>query len=199
MVYGFVNTSLSNEDEQLSLLRAYAKKHKLGDLRLIRAGDISELTGHRFKPGDVLLVDNITTIGSSLQQIRSVLQSFSQSRITFTSVVESYSFGSEINFEFAIKALDFVIKLRKNMVSCKTSRALKTVKSDGKILGRPKGRKNSVYKLSGQEKQICELLAAGHSKFDIAKKMGVARATLYGFLRNINKDRIPGRLEDLKI
>ena len=50
-----------------------------------------------------MLVDNISSIGSSLRQIRSVLQSFAKSRINFTSVIEDYSFGADINFELPSK------------------------------------------------------------------------------------------------
>lgn len=182
MIYGFVNTSLPNEGEQVSLLRAYVKKHRLGELQFIRTGNISDLTGYSFNPGDILLVDNISSIGSSLRQIRSVLQSFAKSRINFTSVIEDYSFGADINFEFAVKALDFVIKLRKDLISRATVQALEAVRSDGKVLGRPKGRKSSVYKLSGKEKQINELLAEGYSKVEIAKRLGITRTTLYSFL-----------------
>ena len=173
VIYGFVNTSLPNEGEQVSLLRAYAKKHRLGELQFIRTGNISDLTGYSFNPGDILLVDNISSIGSSLRQIRSVLQSFAKSRINFTSVIEDYSFGADINFEF---------KLRKDLISRATVQALEAVRSGGKVLGRPKGRKSSVYKLSGKEKQINELLAEGYSKVEIAKRLGITRTTLYSFL-----------------
>lgn len=188
MIYGFVNTSLPNEGEQVSLLRAYAKKHRLGELQFIRTGNISDLTGYSFNPGDILLVDNISSIGSSLRQIRFVLQSFAKSRINFTSVIEDYSFGTDINFEFAVKALDFVIKLRKDLISRATVQALEAVRSGGKVLGRPKGRKSSVYKLSGKEKQINELLAEGYSKVEIAKRLGITRTTLYSFLQNLESE-----------
>ncbi len=199
MVYGFVNTTFSNKTEQEKALLAYARQHKLGELRFIYGAEISDLADEAFVDGDSVLIDNITAAASSLTGIHRVLQIFSRRNVCLVSAAEDYSFGRAIDFAFALKALEFVIRLRRNMVSQTTVQALEAVKSDGKILGRPRGRKNDVYKLSGREGQIYSFLSAGVSKTEVARRLGITRATLYSFLRKINKNQISGQLKELRI
>ena len=109
MVYGFVNTTLSNKAEQEKALLAYARQHKLGELRFIYGAEISDLADVTFVEGDSVLIDNITAAASSLIGIHGVLQIFSRRNVCLVSAAEDYSFGRAIDFAFALKALEFVI------------------------------------------------------------------------------------------
>ena len=90
-------------------------------------------------------------------------------------------------FAFGLSA-----EIERNLISQRTKEALARAKSEGKILGRPKGRKSDHVKLSGKEKKIIDFLSAGTSKIQIAKHFHVDRNTLYKFISDnaLNTDKI---------
>ena len=74
-----------------------------------------------------------------------------------------------------------------NLLDCysqRTKEALARKKSEGVILGRPKGRKSSHYKLTGVEETIRILRQQGVSKSEIARIFKVNRATVDTFIKN---------------
>mgnify|MGYP001004021180 CR=1 FL=1 len=56
-------------------------------------------------------------------------------------------------------------------------------KAEGVVLGRPKGSKSTKTKLTGQEKQIKELLEKKVSYSAIGRIMGVHRLTVSSFVK----------------
>jgi DNA invertase Pin-like site-specific DNA recombinase len=62
-------------------------------------------------------------------------------------------------FAFGLSA-----EIERNLISQRTKEALARKKAEGVILGRPKGRKSTKYKLTGKEEMIVLLLKKGKSK-----------------------------------
>jgi DNA invertase Pin-like site-specific DNA recombinase len=60
-------------------------------------------------------------------------------------------------------------------------------KAEGVILGRPKGSKSKVKKLTGKEVEIKMLLDKKVSKSAIARILGVHRLTVAEFVKEIEK------------
>ena len=82
-----------------------------------------------------------------------------------------------VAFAFGLSA-----EIERNLISQRTKEALSRVRAEGKILGRPKGRKSSKVKLTGKNKIILDMLAKGHSKSAIARKLKVHRITLSNYI-----------------
>ena len=78
----------------------------------------------------------------------------------------------------------FVIK--RNLISQRTKEALALKRAEGVILGRPKGSKSKVKKLTGKEAEIKTLLDKKISKSAIARILGVHRLTVAEFVKNIS-------------
>jgi DNA invertase Pin-like site-specific DNA recombinase len=72
------------------------------------------------------------------------------------------------------------------LISQRTKEALARKKAEGVILGRPKGSKSKVRKLSGQEAEIKALLDKKVSKSAIARILGVHRLTVTEFLKSLD-------------
>jgi DNA invertase Pin-like site-specific DNA recombinase len=76
-------------------------------------------------------------------------------------------------------------EIERNLISQRTKEALARKKSEGFILGRPKGSKTAQQKLSEHKAEIQSLLDKNVSKTAIARKLGVCRNTLYSYLKNL--------------
>ncbi|MBR6011771.1 MAG: hypothetical protein IK060_05485, partial [Methanomicrobium sp.] len=81
-------------------------------------------------------------------------------------------------FAFGLSA-----EIERNLISQRTKEALAKRRADGVTLGRPKGRRSSHVKLSGQEEVIRVLLEKKVSKCEIARIFGVHRTTVDTFIR----------------
>jgi DNA invertase Pin-like site-specific DNA recombinase len=71
--------------------------------------------------------------------------------------------------------------IERELISQRTKEALARKKSEGFTLGRPKGRKPAMRKLSEYEAEILSLLAENVTKSYIAKRFGVCWKTLYSY------------------
>jgi DNA invertase Pin-like site-specific DNA recombinase len=82
-------------------------------------------------------------------------------------------------FAFGLSA-----EIERNLISQRTKEALARKKSEGVILGRPKGSRSSKFKLTGYESQIMELRAKKISFSAIGRVLGVHRLTVTSFIKN---------------
>ena len=73
----------------------------------------------------------------------------------------------------------------KVLICKKREEALARKKAEGVILGRPKGSKSKVKKLTGKEAEIKNLLDKKVSKSAIARILGVHRLTVAEFVKEM--------------
>ena len=74
------------------------------------------------------------------------------------------------------------LPIERNLISQRTKEALARKKAEGVLLGRPKGSKSKVNKLTGRESEVKRLLEMNMTKSAIAKVMGVHRSTISKYL-----------------
>lgn len=82
-------------------------------------------------------------------------------------------------FAFGLSA-----EIERNLISQRTKEALIRIKSEGKKLGRPAGRRNKKLKLTGLEGRINTMLEKNVPKAQIARQLKVDRMTLLRFMKN---------------
>ena len=98
-------------------------------------------------------------------------------------VKDGYELGDNVQSKVLAFAFGLVAELERDMISKRTKEALKRVKDQGRVLGRPKGRKNVRYVWSGKEKKIKRLLKLGVGKTKIARLTGMSLGSVYSFLK----------------
>ena len=97
-------------------------------------------------------------------------------------IKDGYRLGEDIQSKVLAFAFGLSAEIERNLISQRTKEALARKKSEGAILGRPKG----SFSLNPNCEKKCDwirkMIAHGVPKTDIAKKLHVGRGTLYRFL-----------------
>lgn len=132
--------------------------------------------------GDVIICTELSRLGRSLFMIMNVLNRCMDADVKIWTIKDNYRLGDDISSKVLAFAFGLSAEIERNLISQRTKEALQRKRSEGVILGRPKGSKSSHLKLSGREAEISELLKY-NSIVKASKKLGVNRATLSNYLK----------------
>ena len=103
-------------------------------------------------------------------------------------IKDNYRLGTDIQSKVLAFAFGLSAEIERNLISQRTKEALLRLKSEGRILGRPKGRRNNKLKLAGKEQQISALRQDNISKSEIARILKVNRMTVARFITESGVD-----------
>ncbi len=133
---------------------------------------------------DLIVCAELSRLGRSLFMIMEILSLCMKKECRVWTIKDNYRLGDDIQSKVLAFAFGLSAEIERNLISQRTKEALARKKTEGVVLGRPKGRKSSPdrYKLSGKEALISELLKNGTSQRKIAKICKVDRNTLARFI-----------------
>ena len=140
----------------------------------------------KMKKNDILICAELSRLGRNLLMIMGVLNECMKKEVQVWTIKDSYRLGSDINSKVLAFAFGLSAEIERNLISQRTKEALARKKAEGVILGRPKGSKSKVKKLTGREQEIKVLLDKKISKSDIARILGVHRITLAEYIKRMN-------------
>jgi DNA invertase Pin-like site-specific DNA recombinase len=144
------------------------------------------------KTGDLIVCSELSRLGRSMFMIMSILNSLLLNGVKILTIKDNYRLDDDIQAKILAFAFGLTAEVERNLVSRRTKEALARKKSEGFTLGRPKGAKPAMQKLSEHEAEIETLLVEKVTKGDIARRFGVCRKTLYSFLKNHNGNTCNG-------
>jgi DNA invertase Pin-like site-specific DNA recombinase len=136
----------------------------------------------KMKKGDILICSELSRLGRNLLMIMGILNECMNRDIQVWTIKDNYRLGSDINSKVLAFAFGLSAEIERNLISQRTKEALARKRAEGVILGRPKGRKSSKTKLTGQEAKIQELLNKKVSYSAIGRILGVHRLTVSSFV-----------------
>ena len=162
-------------EETISGTQAYSRR-KLGSLL------------ERVRKGDLIICAELSRLGRNLFMIMEILNICMTKECRVWTIKDRYRLGDNVESKVLAFAFGLSAEIERNLISQRTKEALARRRKDGLSLGRPKGAINAPdkYKLNDKRLQIKQLLAEGVPKSEIAQICGVARNTLYRYLRNWN-------------
>ncbi|WP_289171423.1 master DNA invertase Mpi family serine-type recombinase [uncultured Parasutterella sp.] len=165
-------------EETISGTKAYNKR-ELGKLL------------NRIKKDDLIICAELSRLGRNLFMIMEILNLCMMKEAKVWTIKDNYRLGDDIQSKVLAFAFGLSAEIERNLISQRTKEALARKKSEGVILGRPKGRKNSPdkYKLSRKERLIQDLLTIDTSQRQIAKICKVDRNTLARFIKNMTSNK----------
>src|SRR6266536_1181550 len=132
----------------------------------------------RLSKGDKLIVTELSRLGRSLLEVMSILHTLMEKNVQVYTTKERYELGNNISSKVLAFAFSLSAEIERSMISSRTREALARKKSEGKRLGRPKGKFSSVTKLTGKDDLIREYLAKKIPVSVIARLLRVHRLTV---------------------
>jgi DNA invertase Pin-like site-specific DNA recombinase len=197
MIYGYIRVSTdkqSVENQRYEINRFCEKNHLIVDkwieeiisgTKKINDRKLGNLM-KKMKKKDILICSELSRLGRNLLMIMSVLNECMNRDIQVWTIKDNYRLGSDINSKVLAFAFGLSAEIERNLISQRTKEALARKKAEGRILGRPKGSKSKIKKLSGKEEKIKILLSKKKSKSAIARVLGVHRLTVTEFIKGMN-------------
>ena len=194
MIYGYIRVSsdkqtvenqrfeISNFCEKNSLTIDVWVEETISGMTRVENRKLGKLL-KRMKKGDVLICSELSRLGRNLLMIMGVLNECMNRDIQVWTIKDNYRLGSDINSKVLAFAFGLSAEIERNLISQRTKEALARKKAEGVVLGRPKGSKSAKTKLTGQEKQIKELLEKKVSYSAIGRILGVHRLTVSAFVK----------------
>ena len=196
MIYGYIRVSsdkqtvenqrfeISNFCEKNSLTIDVWVEETISGMTRVENRKLGKLL-KKIKKGDVLICSELSRLGRNLLMIMGVLNECMNRNIQVWTIKDNYRLGSDINSKVLAFAFGLSAEIERNLISQRTKEALARKKAEGVVLGRPKGSKSAKTKLTGQEKQIKELLEKKVSYSAIGRILGVHRLTVSSFVKKI--------------
>ena len=140
----------------------------------------------RVQNGDLIICAELSRLGRNLFMIMEILNICMTKECRVWTIKDNYRLGEDIQSKVLAFAFGLSAEIERNLISQRTKEALARKKSEGVVLGRPKGRKSnpSRRKLHSKHTLIQELLKVGTSKREIAKICHTDRNTLDRYIRD---------------
>lgn len=194
MIYGYIRVSTNKQtvENQRFEIQKYAERNNL-----IIDEWIDETISGTISPGkrnlgklikktqkdDIIICSELSRLGRSMFMIMSILNTLMENEVKVFTVKEGYKLGQDLQSKILAFAFSISAEIERQLISERTTEALKRKKAEGTPLGRPLGRKNNNYKLSKHKKEIEQWLDEGRTKTYIIKTLNISSSTLYSFLK----------------
>ena len=193
MVYGYIRVSTDKqtvENQRFEILNYAASKGIFIDswIEETISGTKSPskrrlgLLLDKVQEGDIIICSELSRLGRSLLMIMSILNRLMEKKCIVYTIKDNYVLGDDIQSKVLAFAFGLSAEIERNLISQRTTEALKKRKEDGIILGRPRGIANKV-KLTDNLELVQELLALKIPKAKIARIFNVSTPTLYNFIQ----------------
>ena len=194
MVYAYIRISTDKqniENQRFEILKyADAKKLAIDEwveetvsgVKSVKDRKIGMVLG-QMKSEDILLVTELSRLGRNLMEVMAILNDCMERNVKVFTIKEGYELGNTINAKVLAFAFSLSAEIERNLISQRTKAALSKRKSEGKLLGRPKGSLNKEVKLTGKEENIKMLLSKKIGVTAIARILEVNRLTVRNFIQ----------------
>lgn len=135
----------------------------------------------RMRPGDSLIVTEISRLSRTLLEIMTILNSCIKKEVILYSTKEGYVFQNDINSKVLGFAFGLMAEIERNLISMRTKEALARRKQEGVRLGRRKGDMPKMKILTENKHHLFKERKKGASCSELARQMGVSRTTMFRF------------------
>jgi DNA invertase Pin-like site-specific DNA recombinase len=193
MIYGYIRVSTDRQtvENQRFEIKRFCKQNKItvddwieetiSGTKAVDKRKLGRLL-KQLKKGDLLICSELSRLGRDILMIMGILNECMEREIQIWTIKDNYRLGNDISCKVLAFAFGLSAEIERKLISDRTREALARLKAEGVHIGRPRGAKSKVVKLTGKAQQVKNLLASGMPKIKVAKTLGVHRSTLRLFL-----------------
>jgi DNA invertase Pin-like site-specific DNA recombinase len=147
---------------------------------------------NKVQKDDLIICAELSRLGRNLFMIMEILNICMNKECKVWTIKDNYRLGEDIQSKVLAFAFGLSAEIERNLISQRTKEALARLKAEGKQIGRGTGtrNKNLNNKCVTKHEYIIKKLKENESIPVIAKKLKIARGTLYRYLA-YTKIRIP--------
>lgn len=190
MIYGYIRVSTTHQtlENQKIEIEKFCKKNNLKIDKWIEETvsgtkkpenrKLGKFIMREAKAGDIVICTELSRIGRSLIMIMNTLQYFLENDVKIWTIKDNYRLGDDIQSKVLAFAFGLSAEIERKLISERTKIGLERAKIEGKQIGRKKGQKSSIYKLSKYDDYIKREILLGRSKYSLAKELNVTWQTL---------------------
>ena len=139
------------------------------------------------KPGDILIVTEISRLSRTLTEIMSIMGRCLEKGIVLYTTKEGYTFDNTINSKVLCFAFGLVAEIERNLISMRTREALAMRKAEGIRLGRPCGSFTKTRILRENRETVIRMLRDGNSIAAVCRNFNVSRETFSKFRKDFRE------------
>ena len=133
------------------------------------------------RPGDSLVVSELSRLGRSMLECMEILAIATQKGLKLHTVKGEWQLDSSLQSKIMAMVFAMAAEIERDLISQRTTEALRVKKAAGVQLGRPRGPGKS--KLDRYQPEIEGLLANGATPRFIAKRYGTTEGNLHHWLQ----------------
>lgn len=197
-VYGYLRVSTEDQDENSQRrgvdefaaknglkIDEYVIDHGLSGAKEFKDRAIGKMI-KKLQSGDTVIASEISRIGRRLVLVLDFIKICTEKGVKFFTVKDRYSIADTLQSKVILTVMGLCAEIERDLVRQRTKEGLSRARAEGKILGRPKGRKTDPekHKLNGKETLIKGLLDEKLAQRKIAKIVKVNRNTLAKFIKD---------------
>lgn len=185
-----VSTEAQDLDKNRADILALANRENLGQVAFVEER-VSGKTPWRKRriaavlddlhEGDALIVSELSRLGRSMLECMEILSIAAACRIRVYAIKGNWRLDETIQSKIIAMAFAMAAEIERELISARTTEALRARKASGLPLGRPKGPGKS--KLDPFRPEIEALLANGSTQAFIAKRYNTTPANLSNWIR----------------
>lgn len=198
MVYGYLRVSTEDQDENSQRrgvdefaaknglkIDEYVIDHGLSGAKEFKVRSIGKMI-KKLQKGDTVIASEISRIGRRLVLVLDFIKICSEKGIKFFTVKDRYSIADTLQSKVILTVMGLCAEIERDLVRQRTKEGLARARAEGKVLGRPKGRKTDPekHKLNNKEVLIRSLMEEGLAQRKIAAIVKVNRNTLAKFIKD---------------
>lgn len=140
--------------------------------------------------GDLIICSELSRLGRSLFMIMSILNLLMEKGARVWTIKDNFRLGDDIQSKVLAFAFGISAEIERSLISQRTKEALILRKSEGIVLGRPKGSIAASRYLDGTESHVRLLLESSMTFTAISKHLGINRITLKRFINQIENSGV---------
>jgi len=184
-----VSTINQDLEKNKADILAYCNDHDLGKVHFVQEIVSGKVSWKRRRIKEVidqlgkddwLIVPELSRLGRSMLEIMEIIAEAKRKEINIYAIKNNWTLNGTMESKVLLMVFSMAAEIERDLISARTTEALRVKKESGIKLGRPKGPGKS--KLDEHKEEIIALLKNGVPKKRVASKYGSSAVNLYNWI-----------------